>query len=367
MIEGEDRTVGLTAGVSPGMDAADGSCTNDTNVGVEASARALEVRLLKSHARSPRGRRSWRSGSWASWRVLLMSFALVLGTVGASRVLAQANTPAPAPAAAGTATPATVGASSSAPDAGDGKISLMSLFKESFDFFTVLLIIGSLAGWTIIFMVVLEVRATNICPEESEKSILSCIKGQRWGDLREFTQDDDALVSKALRAAINVPIDDKDAVRDAAEMAASEESARWFRKVEPLNVLGNLGPLLGLAGTVWGMILAFAALQSSQGQASPATLSGGIAKALFHTLLGLLLAVPCLTIYGFYRAYIDKLCTRAMVVAGEMVELLPREARVRMGLLGSGGGGPAPAAPRPAVPAPMPGSGGVGPGAGPGR
>jgi biopolymer transport protein ExbB len=212
-------------------------------------------------------------------------------------------------------------------------------------------------------MVVIEVRKNNIAPDESEQIILGCIKGQKWADLRQFTNEDDALVSKAIGAAMSVPTDDKDAVREAAEMAASEECARWFRKVEPLNVLGNLGPLLGLAGTVWGMILAFASLQASQGQASPAGLSGGIAKALFHTLLGLLLAVPCLSIYGFYRAFIDKLCTRALVRAGELVEMLPREARVRMGIAGGGGspgamGAPARSAP---TPAPIGAGGGAGP------
>lgn len=231
-----------------------------------------------------------------------------------------------------------------------GEISLFSLFRQSFDLFTVLLIIGSLAGWTIIFICLLEIRKNNIAPEEPEQIIADLINKQRWGDLRAFVAEDDALVSKAVRAAINTPSDDKEAVRDAAEMAASEECAKWFRKIEPLNVLGNIGPLLGLAGTVWGMILAFAALQSSQGQASPAILSGGIAKALFHTLLGLLLAVPCLTVFGLYRTFIDKLCTRAMVVAGEFVELLPRDPRVRMSLPSAGfaaGGarpGPAPAA-----------------------
>lgn len=294
-----------------------------------------------------------RTGAWRSLlRPVLLTLVLVLGTYSAAKVLAQ--TPA-TPTNTGTAaTPATVPPAANAPAApSGGDISLMSLFKESFDLFTVLLIAGSLAGWTIIFMVILEVRRSNVAPEESEKIILTCIKGQRWGDLRQFVEEDSAIVSKAVRAGLNVAADDKDAVRDAAEMAASEEVSRWFRKVEPLNVLGNLGPLLGLAGTVWGMILAFAALQSAQGQASPATLSGGIAKALFHTLLGLLLAVPCLSVYGFYRTFIDRLCTRALVVAGELVEMLPREARVRLG------GSPAGvnAAPRtgPAAPAPTPG------------
>jgi biopolymer transport protein ExbB len=109
-------------------------------------------------------------------------------------------------------------------------------------------------------------------------------------------------------------------IRDAAELAASEESARWFRKIDLLNVIGNLGPLVGLAGTVWGMILAFTSLGASDGQARPADLSLGISKALFHTLLGLVLAIPCLLAYGIYRGMVDRLCTRAIVVSGEIVE-----------------------------------------------
>lgn len=300
-------------------------------------------------------------GMWA--RSAVVAIALLVTLVAGRVVLAQTSPPPAGAAPAATVPPA---AATPAPAGGDGgKISLIGLFMQSFDLFTVLLVVGSLAGWTIIFMVVIEVRKNNIAPDESEQIILGCIKGQKWADLRQFTSEDDALVSKAIGAAMSVPTDDKDAVREAAEMAASEECARWFRKVEPLNVLGNLGPLLGLAGTVWGMILAFASLQASQGQASPAGLSGGIAKALFHTLLGLLLAVPCLSIYGFYRAFIDKLCTRALVRAGELVEMLPREARVRMGIAGGGSSGAMAGPPRSApTPAPI-GAGGGGGGAGP--
>jgi biopolymer transport protein ExbB len=112
-------------------------------------------------------------------------------------------------------------------------------------------------------------------------------------------------------------------MREAAELAASEESARWFRKIDMLSVIGNLGPLVGLAGTVWGMILAFTSLGETGGQAGPAQLSLGISKALFHTLLGLCLAIPCLLAYGWYRGVVDRLCTRAIVSASEVIEALP--------------------------------------------
>jgi biopolymer transport protein ExbB/TolQ len=49
-------------------------------------------------------------------------------------------------------------------------------------------------------------------------------------------------------------------------------------------------------------------------------LSLGISKALFHTLLGLCLAIPCLAAYGIYKGIIDRHCTRAMVIANEVLE-----------------------------------------------
>jgi len=233
-------------------------------------------------------------------------------------------------------------------------ITLWGLFRESFDFFTVLLVLGSLVAWTVIIMAVIDVRRKNIIPEESEQIIRKLAKGGLWSDLRQFVREDDAFVSRVMRAAIEAPVDDKEAVREAAELSASEEVAGWFRKIEPLNVIGNLGPLLGLAGTVYGMVIAFAALGQAGGQATPAGLSVGISKALFHTLLGLLLALPALAVFGHYRSVIDRLCTRAMVISAELVEMLPTEARTRRGDAPAPGVRPAAGAVRSPAGSPLP-------------
>lgn len=264
------------------------------------------------------------------WATVALALALVL-MVGRVSV-AQSGGPAPATPAA------TTGGSAPGADAAP-RVKLIDLFKESFDLFTVLLVVGSLAGWTIIIICFIEVRKCIIAPDEPEQIIPGLIKAGRWADLRQFVAEDDALVSRSVRAAVMHPGNERAGMRDAAELAASEECSRWFRRIEPLNVIGNLGPLLGLAGTVWGMIIAFAALGESGGQANPATLSLGISKALFHTLLGLLLAVPCLTVFGFYRTKVDRLCTAAMARAGEIVEMLPEDSRVRLSGTPTGGPG----------------------------
>ena len=280
----------------------------------------------------------------ARWAGMITIASLVL--LLSARVMGQGTPGATPPSTPAAGAPA----ASPAPANATGKKSLMSLFLESWDLFTILLVGGSLAAWTIIIICLIEVRKVKIAPEEPARIIEQLCRAEpgRWNDLRQFVNEDQALVCKIVRAAVNTPTSDKNAMREAAELAASEEVAKWFRRLEPLNVIGNMGPLLGLAGTVWGMIIAFAALGESGGQASPAALSLGISKALFHTLLGLMLAVPCLLVFGFFRQIVDKHCTRVMVQASDLVELIPADARVRLGgTTGAGNGTPRAPMPQP--------------------
>lgn len=235
------------------------------------------------------------------------------------------------------AQPATSGAETAAtgtpaPSASAAPSTLQGLFAQSFDLFTVLLLVGSVIAVAVIIRCVLEVREAVILPRAAEGMIRKLIAERKFDELKGFVARDNAFLSIVVRAALDVPggveTGDRQAMRDAAELAASEQCANWFGRIEPLNIIGNMGPLLGLAGTVWGMIIAFAALGQTGGQANPATLSAGIAKALFHTLLGLMLAVPALLAFGFYRRVVDKHCNRAMVLASELVEQLSAAAPI---------------------------------------
>lgn len=201
---------------------------------------------------------------------------------------------------------------------------LWPLFVQSFDIFTILLLLGSVVGVAMIFLCMFEVRQSRIVPESLSLRLRDLARSGRWEDFSSTLREhEDLFVCRVLRPAFDLTGKDRSTIREAAELAASEESSRWFRKIDMLNVIGNLGPLVGLAGTVWGMILAFTSLSTTGGQAGPADLSLGISKALFHTLLGLCLAIPCLLAYGIYKGIIDRHCTRAIVVASELVELIP--------------------------------------------
>lgn len=241
----------------------------------------------------------------AALRRGLVLTAIAAGA-GVSIMVARAD-PAPAPAPA--------------PAASSG---LWALFTQSFDVFTVLLVLGSVVALAVVFSCVMDIRQARILPRRSIERINDLASQNLWDELAEFVARDDSFVGHVVRAALkSAKISSRDGVRDSAELAAAEESARWFRRIELLNVIGNLGPLIGLAGTVWGMILAFTSLGESGGQAGPSDLSLGISKALFHTLLGLMLAIPCLLVFGIYRSVVDRWCTRGTVIAGVIIERIP--------------------------------------------
>lgn len=208
-------------------------------------------------------------------------------------------------------------------------ISIWPLFVESFDAFSVVLIVGSLAAMALIVQCVLDVRSKRILPEATSKEIDRLLKDKDIEALRQFTNGDLAFVSRVLAAVFRSSGRGKDVIRESAELAASEQCARWFRAIEPLNIIGNLAPLVGLAGTVWGMIIAFTTLGAAGGQAGAADLSLGISKALFHTLLGLCLAIPCMLVFGMYRNVVDRICNQAMIESADytdrLVDLLDSE------------------------------------------
>jgi biopolymer transport protein ExbB len=132
------------------------------------------------------------------------------------------------------------------------------------------------------------------------------------------------------------------------EDALAEQSARLFRKIEYLTAIGNIAPMIGLLGTVVGMIFAFQQVALSRGSAGAGDLAEGIYQALITTVGGLLIAIPALGAFAVLRNRVDQLVAEVAYEALHVLRPLKRR---------SPGGGPAPAnAPAPApVPSPKPG------------
>jgi biopolymer transport protein ExbB len=104
-------------------------------------------------------------------------------------------------------------------------------------------------------------------------------------------------------------------VEKAMEDAAAEQAARLYRRVEYLSVIGNLAPMVGLLGTVTGMLLAFKEVADTEGNAGAAQLADGIYQALVTTVAGLIIAIPALGVFALLRSRLDQLVAEAAYAA----------------------------------------------------
>ena len=150
----------------------------------------------------------------------------------------------------------------------------------------------SVIALTLIIRGFLANRADVLMPEASNVQMRELIEQRRFKDLLDFTETDPSFVSKAINASLKRANGGFVAMKEAMETSLGEQTAEQFRGIEYLNIIGNLGPLLGLLGTVMGMIQAFEAMHAAGGSAKPSELAFGISTALTHTFLGLCAGYP---------------------------------------------------------------------------
>ena len=118
-----------------------------------------------------------------------------------------------------------------------------------------------------------------------------------------------------------------ESVEKAIEDAVAEQAARLFRKIEYLSVIGNIAPMVGLLGTVTGMIFAFQQVAVTQGAAGAGELAEGIYQALVTTVGGLIVAIPALGAFAVFRNRVDQLVAEAAYMALHIFTPLKRRGR----------------------------------------
>lgn len=108
-------------------------------------------------------------------------------------------------------------------------------------------------------------------------------------------------------------------IRTALEESGARQIERLYRTCDWVALVAALGPMLGLLGTVFGMIGAFGSISKLQGAARSEELAGFMSLALVNTAMGLAVAIPCTMMYAIFRRKIDSLTERVAEIAETMV------------------------------------------------
>lgn len=181
------------------------------------------------------------------------------------------------------------------------------------------LVLLSLVSMSLAIRFTMQYRRAGIMPDETREQIEQMIAQKKYRDAIDYADADPSFLGKVTARALNEAPNGYGAMERAVEEAGDAETTRMLRPIELLNVLGNIAPMMGLFGTVYGMIVAFQSLVSSGGQPDPKDLAAGISTALVTTLWGLVVAIPALAGYALVRNKVDALTTEALLVAEDLI------------------------------------------------
>jgi biopolymer transport protein ExbB len=172
----------------------------------------------------------------------------------------------------------------------------------------------SVAMVALIFEHLFSIRRGALMPHGLAEEVHGLIAQGHFQQAEQVCATHPSFLSRILSSGLSEVGIGYSAIEKSMEDASAEQAARLFRKIEYLSVIGTVAPMLGLLGTVWGMILAFLEFQA---KANPqvSEFAPGISKALVTTAMGLLVAVPALASFAIYRNRIDELTAESSLLA----------------------------------------------------
>lgn len=136
-------------------------------------------------------------------------------------------------------------------------------------------------------------QAKNVIPQRLLSNVKDLVERGKISEARALCDADNSSISKILTAALGTAYATKDELKEAVEEAGKREIRLLEKRVGILGVIAGVGPLLGLLGTVTGMIRTFEVI-SVIGTGDSGKLAGGISEALITTEFGLFVAIPAL-------------------------------------------------------------------------
>ncbi|MCL4731923.1 MAG: MotA/TolQ/ExbB proton channel family protein, partial [Planctomycetes bacterium] len=163
---------------------------------------------------------------------------------------------------------------------------------------TIILTSVFMFGWVIECFV--NVKRDKIVPPETIGALQNYIdEGDLEGAL-QYCESAPNYLTRAIGAALNRVSYGPSSVKEAAAAMLDAEQAKVEFHISPIALCASVGPLMGLFGTVTGMVQSFEQIENAPGgQVNPKMVAGGISLALLSTVLGLVIAIPGLTFFWF--------------------------------------------------------------------
>lgn len=208
------------------------------------------------------------------------------------------------------------------------EISYLSWAAKSLGWFYGLVFLGlSFTLVALFVMNLLTARRENVLPRELVESFEQNLESKNYQGAYDLAKNDESFLGHVLSAGIAKVSTGYNEAIEAMQEVGEEENMRLEHRLSYLALIGTLSPMIGLLGTVDGMISSFKLIaNTATGAPDPQALAQGISTALFTTFIGLVLAIPALAAYNLLRNRVSRLVLEVGIISEGLMSRFQKKA-----------------------------------------
>src|SRR5688572_19251366 len=214
---------------------------------------------------------------------------------------------------------ALAGSAAAMPNEGPSK-SWLELF-ETTGLVGYLMLACSVIGTTLVIEHMVSLRREKLAPAVLAGELEALVNEEHYDEAIELCDENPCYLGNVVGSALRMRDAGYQEMIGGLEAAANEEGFKLNTKISYLSLLGNIAPLLGLLGTVTGMISSFQVIETLKSP-SPGDLAKGVYESLVNTTLGLFIAILFLTIYFVFKNKVSKMSLSINLQAVDMMRHL---------------------------------------------
>ncbi len=159
----------------------------------------------------------------------------------------------------------------------------------------------------LLVMNMLTARRPNVAPIELVEAFEAQLNEKRYQEAYEMAKTDESVLGQVLSAGLAKLSSGYAKALESMQEVGEDENMKIQHRLSYLALIGSIAPMVGLFGTVDGMIRSFSVLVNATGAPSPAKLAEGISTALVTTLLGLAIAIPAIAAFSILKNRMQRL------------------------------------------------------------
>ena len=177
----------------------------------------------------------------------------------------------------------------------------------------------------------IELRTVVAMPPEDLAQCEHLLTARDYQGLYDYASKSQSLYCRLVSIGMAELPSGLPEAREVMDRNADAETVDMERKISMLAVLGTLGPMIGLVGTLKGMIASFAVIALSDTQLKASEVAGGISEALLLTFEGVALSVPAIYFFAVFKNRVAKISVETLLAADELVRKLVQQAKGKPG------------------------------------